>query len=204
MDPNVFMAGSGGEITDVFEKVVMSPAESAIKAVDMCRQIRGHFIIVDCDGVGIGTYMELQKLPERYMNGITVIKFHGSAKADVLEMGRQVYVNQRAEAAFVARDRIRLGRAAINYKDKELLEDLREDFTIDDKPYIQLVDKEEIKETLGRSPGRGDCWKMLQWAFEQDTKDTTYRDEASQLPRYTVGDGDEDNRRSLPSYAIDS
>lgn len=175
IDDNVFMAGAGGEILDVFTRTLMSPSDSAHKAVEMCKAIDGHFIIVDCDGVGIGVYQELNKLSDSYLQGIEIIKFHGSAASETKEAERALYANMRAEAAFTAAARIKAGNAVINPKDKELIEDLGEDEYFENKRgLIQVIPKEEIKERLGRSPGRGDCWKMLQYAFEMDIQGKTH------------------------------
>lgn len=191
IDDNVFMAGSGGEIMDVYTKTLMPPSESAHKAIEMCKEKNGSFIIVDCDGVGIGVYQELNKLPESYLQGIQIIKFHGSAQNEVKEGDRPIYANLRAEAAFVARDRGQAGRAAINEGDSELIEDLLEDEYFESKKgRIQIIPKEEIKERLGRSPGRGDCYKMLQWAFEQGYKDTSYSYQDEKLPPSYPMNGD--------------
>ena len=114
-DDNVFMAGSGGEILNVFTRTLMSPSRSAIKAVEMCKEIDGHFIIVDCDGLGVGVYQELIKLSPSYLQGIEIIKFHGSAPSEVnVMMDRAIYANMRAEAAFMARDMGQSGKAAVN------------------------------------------------------------------------------------------
>ena len=51
VDDNVIMSGRGGEVMDVYKKTLMSPSEVAIKAVEMCKKVNGHFIIFDCDGV---------------------------------------------------------------------------------------------------------------------------------------------------------
>jgi len=197
VDENVFMSGKGGEVLDVFTKTIMSASEKAIKAVEMCREIKGKFIIVDCDGIGIETYTELTKLPEAFTRGIEIIKFHGSASSAVTaeagavgsnEKSRPMYQNMRAEASFVSRERGQTGKAGVNPKDNELLEDLmEEEYFENNRGLIQIEDKKDLKERLGRSPGRGDAWKMLQWAFSQDIKDnTTYQDEENQHPQYGI------------------
>lgn len=176
VDDNVFMAGNDGEILEVYTKTLMSPSNSAIKAVDMCKSINGHFIVVDCDGVGIGVYQELNGLDESYLEGINIIKFHGSAPSEVREGDRRIYANMRSEAAFVAKDRGQAGRAAIDQQDYELIEDLMEDEYFENKRgQLQIIPKDEIKERLGRSPGRGDTWKMLQWAFNQEYSNMVYK-----------------------------
>ena len=102
-----------------------------------------------------------------------------------------MYKNQRAEAAFVTRKRAIEGRAAIDYKDFELLEDLaEEEFFTNNQGTIQLEPKEDIAERLGRSPGRGDCYKMLQWAFEQgfSPEYRAYQDENKLPTEYAMSD----------------
>ena len=40
---------------------------------------------------------------------------------------------------------------------------------------LQVIPKDEIRESLGKSPGRGDAWQMLQWAFNQKYKKRVQR-----------------------------
>lgn len=211
IDENVFIAGNAGEPLNVFTKTIMSPVEVALKAIEMCKQVNGKFIIIDCDGIGIGPYQELMRLPDDYTKGIQIIKFHGSAPSALSDAGasgsdekaRKIYANMRAEAAFVARDRGYAGRAAVNEFDTELLEDLQEEeYFTNNTGKIQIEPKEDLKERLGRSPGRGDAWKMLQWAFDQNFEDKTgYRSEDSRLPRYAMTD-EVDENASMPRYAV--
>ena len=53
-----------------------------------------------------------------------------------------------------------------------------------------LKTKDEIRERLGRSPGRGDAWKMLQWAFSRELVNSTYKIEAYKLQKYAISDLD--------------
>lgn len=195
IDDNVFMAGSGGEIMEVYTTATIAPSVAAVRAVEMCKSIDGFFIIVDCDGIGIAVYQELVKLSEQYLAGIKIIKFHGSSQdVEKLDTGgkyhpekKKIYKNKRAEASFIAKDRALRGHAAANPKDDYLIEELEADEWFENKSgEIQLVDKEDIKEKLEppRSPGRADCWKMLQWAFEQEFKDTTYKPQQYQQQQY--------------------
>lgn len=207
-DENVIMAGAGGQVLDVYTKTKMTPTETAIKAVEMCKAINGYFIVVDCDGLGQRDYAELKKLPDDYLRGIKIIAFHGSAPSQVkipMDDGslKPVYGNMRAEAGFVAADRGSKGRAALNEKDIELREDLEADEFFEKKGVLWLIDKGDVKESLpgNRSPGRGDCFKMLQWAFNKEFKDETYKDQGSGLPEYARTDRDlEFETRNLPRY----
>lgn len=201
MDDNVFMAGSGGEITEVYTTATIAPSVAAVKAVEMCKGINGTFIIVDCDGIGIGVWQELTALSESYLAGIKIIKFHGSSQdVKAYETGgvnrpeqKKMYKNKRAEASFVAKDRALRGHAAVNPKDDYLCEELvADEWFENDSGQIQLVDKEDIKDKLEppRSPGRADCWKMLQWAFEQEFKDETYQPQGEVRQQYAKTDVD--------------
>lgn len=171
-DMNVFMAGNNGEILEVFEKMVMTPTEKALRAVDMCRKIGGWFIIVDCDGLGIETYSELKALPESYLDGIKIIKFHGSLPSSIKLCDRVMYANLRAEAAYVTQRRGYNGVASLDKDDKQLREDLEADVSfMNGRGLQQLIDKSDIKVQNKRSPGRGDAYKMLQWAFDKNYPD---------------------------------
>lgn len=197
MDDNVFMSGSGGEVMEVYTTTTIAPSVAAIKAVEMCKAIDGTFIVIDCDGIGIGVYQELIKLSDQYLAGIKVIKFHGSSQdVERLETGKErkkIYANRRAEAAFIAKDRGLRGHAAVNPKDNYLVEELDADEWFENRSgQIQMIDKKDIKEKLEppRSPGRADCWKMLQWSFEQEFEDNTYKEPQQQMQRYADSDMD--------------
>ena len=193
-DDNVFMSGSGGEVTEVYTVAIIAPSVAAIKAVEMCKACMGSWIIVDCDGIGIALYQELTKLSDRYLEGIQIIKFHGSSQdVEMLDTGgkhrpekKKMYKNLRAWAAFVAKDRAMRGCAAVNSEDLQLVEELEADEWFENKSgQIQMIDKDDIKEKLEppRSPGRADSWRMLQWAFEQEFKELTYMPQGQDMQR---------------------
>lgn len=180
IDDNVFLSGDSGDIIDRFKKTTMSPSEVALKAVEMCKAIDGWFIVVDCDGVGARDYKELISLPADYLDGIQIIKFHGSAPSeksiDIMSAGKlikkKIYANLRAEASFTAADRAKAGKATLPDNMPEIEEDLQADEWFEnDKGLIQLIDKADIRESLERSPGDGDAYKMLQWAFDKGIQD---------------------------------
>ena len=176
-DDNVIMAGINGKPTDTFAQTICPPSSLALRALAMCRELNGHFIVVDCDGLGIGCYQELTKLPPTMTRGIYVVKYHGSASivserprvtvADTMVKEPVSYANLRAKASFTARERAKRGDASVP-DDQELIEDLLEPtYFVNNRGAIQLEEKQDVKDRLGRSPGRGDAWCMLQWAFEQ-------------------------------------
>lgn len=204
-DDNVIMSGKGGEVMEVFTKTLMTPSEIAHKAIEMCKRINGQFIIFDCDGLGVRDYQEASNLPDEYLRGIQLIKFHGSANSELLDGGKVIYANLRAEASFVTRDRGFSGKCTLEENDKELLEDLMEEeyFENEKNGLIQIEAKEDLKSRLERSPGRGDAYKMLQWAFEQVFEDKTYAENPSyRLPKYGLTDVDifVENENNLPRY----
>ena len=206
VDDNVIMSGKGGEVMDVYTKTLMTPTEIVHKAVEMCKAINGYFIVFDCDGVGIRDYQEACALPEDYLRGIQIIKFHGSEPSTLFEdlpggRKRPLYANLRAEASFVTKDRGLAGRCSINENDKELIDDLMEEEHFENnRGLTQIEPKEDIKERLERSPGRGDAYKMLQWAFAQGIEDKTYADtRPNVLPRYGLVD-DNIFGAALPAY----
>lgn len=199
MDDNIFMAGSGGEITDVYTTATIAPSVAAIKAVEMCKACSGNFVIVDCDGIGIGVYQELIKLPSEYLMGIQIIKFHGSSQdvemmvtgGKFIKESKRIYHNLRAWAAFIAQERALRGVAAVNIQDNYLCEELEADEWFENKSgQIQMIDKKDIKDKLEppRSPGRADCWKMLQWAFEQNYKELIYKPQNNFMQRTADSD----------------
>lgn len=211
MDDNFFMSGSGGEVTGLYKTATIAPSVAAVKAVEQCKAIDGYWIVVDCDGIGIGVYQELVKLHADYLAGIQIVKFHGSSQdVTMLDTGgknrpekKKIYKNLRAEAAFIAKERGLRGEAAADPLDLELIEELEADEWFENKSgQIQMVDKDDIKEKLDppRSPGRRDCWVMLQWAFEQNFKDDRYHPENQQRIQH-YADVDMDIQRGLQSQA---
>lgn len=207
VDDNVIMAGKGGEVMETFTRTIMTPTEVAHKAVEMCKKIRGSFIIFDCDGLGIRDYQECNNLPEEYLRGIEILKFHGSGQSTFFEelpdgRKRPMYANLRAEASFITQERGLAGKCSMDEKDQELIEDLMEEEYYENKQgLIQIEPKEDLKERLERSPGRGDCYKMLQWAFSQNIQDHTYADRGNPMPQYGKMDNDVyHGGQQLPRY----
>ena len=159
----------------------MSPIEKALKAVEMCKRIDGYWIIVDCDGIGADTYLELASMDENFLAGIQLIKFNGSAPSKVsltttLRQNRPVYANMRAEIAYVAQKRAYAGLASINPRHKHLIEDLKHDVAfVNRQGLLQLIEKKDIKEQIKRSPGKGDVWKMAQYACALNLQDQRFQ-----------------------------
>ena len=70
--------------------------------------------------------------------------------------------------------------------------------------FTRLIDKEDIKERLGHSPGKGDAYKMLQWALEKDIRPAKYDSNEGLMrvvPMHTPLDTVQSmNRQLVPDY----
>ena len=180
-DDNEFLAINEGLPLETYSKTIMSPTEKALKAVEMCKRIDGYWIIVDCDGIGADTYLELAQMDENFLAGIQLIKFNGSAPSKVsltttLRQNRPVYANMRAEIAYVAQKRAYAGLASINPRDKHLIEDLKHDVAfVNRQGLLQLIEKKDIKEQIKRSPGKGDVWKMANYCCSLNLQDQRFQ-----------------------------
>lgn len=168
-DENVLYGGKNGVVSKSLCKTNQSPGQNSINVLDGLKEIRGNFAIIDCDGLGIGVWQEIMNRDEarRYH----IIKFHGCSTMKALEpksKEKQQYHNLRAKAHFMARQRAMDGLASIP-DDPELIEDLLEvKYFENSRGMIQIEDKDDIKERLGRSPNKGDSWVMLQWGYQQN------------------------------------
>lgn len=163
-DENVLYAGQNGMVQKEEIQTNQAPGTNALHVLGLCQAVGGNFIVVDCDGVGIGVKQELDKLEHK---GIDIIKFHGAGSADERPGIKQEYQNLRAKAWFTAKQRCINGTASIP-DDALLIEELLEVcFFENNRGLIQLEDKVDVKERLGRSPDRADAWVMFQWALEE-------------------------------------
>lgn len=189
-DDNVFMGGNDGLPLEIYKKTIMSPTEKALKAVEICKRINGWWIVIDCDGIGADTFLELQGFDQDFLCGIQLIKFYGSSPSKIsmttsMKVNKPMYENMRAEAAFVAQKRAYAGLASLDPRDTSTIEELKKDIAfVNRQGLLQLVDKKDIKEQLKRSPGGADCWKMLQWAMDKNIKDETFRNLREQVQQY--------------------
>jgi|GEM_PF-3010048 hypothetical protein len=186
-DDNVFLAGNNGLPLEWYEKTVMSATDKAYTALNLCKKHGGWWILIDCDGVGIETYKELIDFDDRIKNGIQILKFHGSAPSGLMfntgpnNKPRQMYANMRAEAAMVTQRRAYSGWTGIAPTDKKCIRQLEADISFQNgRGLLQLIDKTEIKKLIGESPGRADCFKMMNWACHQEYADQTFSKEAMQ------------------------
>ncbi len=169
VDNNVIMGGTRGVVKETIARSLGSPSMNAIECQKMCEDIDGNFIIVDCDGLGIGTWQELNKiagLSDRFH----LVKFHGCAAMKNPFTRKDIgFQNLRAFAAWTARERLECGLAGIPDDDLELEEELVEmEYFENKRGLIQIEDNEDLKDRLGRSPDKAMAWIMLQWGFSKE------------------------------------
>jgi hypothetical protein len=202
-DSNAIYAGRNGNVLDSFFKLNQSPGLNALKCHRMCKDVKGNFIIVDCDGIGIGVWQEIVTEFKEFSEKVAVVKYHGSSTMRENEPSnteRPQYFNLRAKAWFTALQRAKDGVAAIP-NDQELIDELLEvKYFENKKGMLQLEDKDDVKERLGRSPNKADAWVMLQWGYEQNYPNAYY-EEAEDFKRKTNEDFIETAQKINPLYA---
>jgi phage terminase large subunit len=120
-------------------------------------------IVVDCDGLG-GPYLDFAKKMIPDTIDIQWVEFHGSATNDQ-EVGLE-YQNLRAEAAFYARELMEQGLISLNDNEVALEEGTGEQYFVNQRGKIQIEDKDDIKERLGRSPNVWDARKLAIWGIK--------------------------------------
>jgi hypothetical protein len=161
-DESVIYGGTNGKV----EKSMMYAGEqtdvTAGRALIVNNSIGGNFIAVDEDGLGVGTGDTLRSMK---LKGITIVSIKGSAAAD-----DEQYANKRAEMWFIALERAKKGNASLP-NDPLLHEELAEvKYFINKKGKIQIEEKIDIKDRLGRSPNRADAWIYYQYAMSKATR----------------------------------
>lgn len=130
---------------------------SCSRILQMTKEMGANHIIIECDGMGQPIADFVYKLKP---GNVTLQEFHAAGKAE----DEQQYQNARAEAWFYAKEEAELGREQIP-DDEFLKEELMEvKYFINTRGRIQIEDKDDIRERLGRSPNRADAWILNVWA----------------------------------------
>jgi phage terminase large subunit len=159
-DESVIYGGTNGKIEaqDIYSNVHTDVTASRAAIVNS--KIGGNFIVIDSDGLGVGTYDTLFSME---LKGVTLIELHSATKEGVDPQ----YENLRAQMWFIAKKRAEEGNASIP-NDPMLIEELLEvKYFINKRGKIQIELKEEVKERLGRSPNRADAWIYYQYGMSQ-------------------------------------
>lgn len=126
------------------------------RVLQMARQIGANHVSIECDGMGQPIADFVRKLKPA---SITLQEIHAAGKPD-----DEQYQNARAEMWFYAKQEAEEGREQIpddEYLKQELVE---VKYFINARGKIQLEDKDDVRERLGRSPGRADAWVQNVWA----------------------------------------
>jgi hypothetical protein len=156
-DMTEIMLLNGTEIEQQESMPYSRTTEVSSRLTELSRQNDDCTIVVDDTGVGGGVTDEL------YERGRHVIPFNGSEKADDPE----TYYNKRAEAWWECGEdfsQTRIGCWQMSY---ELRQDLCAPTYSFRNDRILIEKKDSIKERLGRSPGKGDCYVMGIWALKR-------------------------------------
>lgn len=152
----------------MIDEKILPKCDAVVGAGEVVIMQKRHFpkgqiaIIFDCDGLG-GPYLDIAKnmIPDELE--IVFVEYHGSSTdKDFVD---PQYANLRAQASFYAKEQMEEGQVCLT-DDDECKEDLTEPlYFVNLKGKIQVEDKEDIKERLGRSPGKGDATIMGIWGF---------------------------------------
>lgn len=117
-------------------------------------------IVVDCDGLG-GPFLDNIRDMMQDNLDIVLVEYHGSCSDR--ELVDPQYLNHRAESAFFAKEQMEAGLVSMDHDDLAKEEALEEMYYTNLRGKIQIEDKEDIKERLGRSPNRWDADKLAIW-----------------------------------------
>ena len=120
-------------------------------------------IVVDCDGLGQPFYdMAKRMIPDNLE--ISFVAFKGSC-SDQKIIDDQ-YQNHRAQAAFFAREMMEQGQISLDDNEAAMEEALAEQYFGNLRGKLQIEDKDDIRDRLGRSPDRWDARKLAIWGIQ--------------------------------------
>lgn len=129
---------------------------------------------VDADGLGSGVIDMLREMHE------SPLELHGSAKPE----DEIKYHNLRAQMYGYTAEQIETGHMNLP-DDPQLHEELEAvKYFFDSKGRMQAVEKDDIKEELGRSPDRADAFVIAVWTLHKSNP-------VPKKDRYAVGDYEE-------------
>lgn len=129
---------------------------SCSRILQMTKLINANHIVIECDGMGQPIADFTRKLKPDH---ITLQEVHSAGKAEDEER----YQNQKAEMWFYAKQEAEAGREQIP-DDEYLKQELQEmKYFINLRGRIQIESKDDLKDRIGRSPGRADAWVLNVW-----------------------------------------
>lgn len=124
----------------------------------------GCVVVVDCDGLGAPIAQFYRKMLPQTRLPINLVEFHGSCSDH--NIVDPMYQNHRAECAHYAKERMAAGHICLDTNEQARQEAIIEEYFINTRGKIQLEDKSDIKDRIGRSPGRWDARKLAIWGFK--------------------------------------
>lgn len=161
-DETAIYGGRNGETHEQDIYNGLDTVDTASRSVIMLKKIAGNFMVFDGDGVGGGTIDTARHMELKADDGLDV---------DIHEIHSQgaspdpQYYNFKAYMWHTVRDMAKEGKCSLP-DDPLLIEELLETkYFFNRKGKIQLEEKEDIKDRIGRSPDRADAWIMLQYGF---------------------------------------
>lgn len=167
MDDAQIYGGRNGEITR--KKTISGSTDLRILAQEMYmmkQEIGANCYVYDGNGVGDGLGNILNMI-DKDVNK-TIVKVKGSEKAN----DDTQYQNKRAELYFKAREKMTSGERTMPESDDGgendmLMEELTQiEWFTNKRDRIQIEDKDDIKDKLGHSPNKADCYVLLSHGFD--------------------------------------
>lgn len=157
------------ESKELVEDIIIPKCDAVKGAGEVVKAQKKYFpegqctIVVDCDGLG-GPYLDNIKhmIPDEL--DVKYVEFKGSlTDKQVID---QEYANLRAEAAFYAQKQMTDGNVSLDDDERALEEATEEKYFINLKGKIQVENKEDLKDRIGRSPNQWDARRMAIWGFK--------------------------------------
>ena len=130
-------------------------------------------IVVDCDGLGAPFLDFIKKMMPDELN-IVFVDFKGSC-TDKEQVNEQ-YHNHRAELAFHVKQEMEKGNVSLDKHTGAKEEALADEYFVNHRGKIQIIDKQDIKDSIGRSPNRWDARKLAIWGFKYGPKSIKSKD----------------------------
>jgi len=120
-------------------------------------------IVFDCDGLG-GPFLDIAKKMVPDNLEINFVEFKGSC-SDAAIVDTQ-YQNLRAQAAFHAQSMMDQGLISLDDNEAAMEEAIAEKYFINLRGKMQIEEKADLKELIGRSPDRWDARKLGIWGMQ--------------------------------------
>lgn len=155
-DEEVIYGGISGRIAKQDIQGKSTGPTSCSRTLQMVREVGANTIIIDCDGLGQPIADFIRKIKP---DSVDLMEIHAQGKPEDPQ-----YYNLAAEMWFYAKEEAEAGRERIpddEYLKQELVE---RKYFINSKGKIQLEEKDDLKDRIGRSPNRADSWIMNVWA----------------------------------------